>query len=117
MTKALDKRSGLLIRAGTRVATEDEISGAAGRRKFFEIEKFDSKIVRDFLSKNGQSQGAYTIGVLVDKSALKTAKSGNFFANIKLSDLAKYDINKVKTHLEKKMEKTDLQTHMRSLKV
>jgi len=53
MTKALDKRSGLLIRAGTRVATEDEISGAAGRRKFFEIEKFDSKIVRDFLSKNG----------------------------------------------------------------
>ena len=67
----MDKRSGLILRAGTRVATEDEISASAGRRKFFEIEKFDSKLVRNFLQQHGKSQGACTIGVLVDKSPLK----------------------------------------------
>ena len=49
MQKALDKRSGLILRNGTRVATEDEITAKAGKRKYFEIEKFDSKSVRDFL--------------------------------------------------------------------
>ena len=65
MTKALDKRSGLLIRAGTRVATEDEISGAAGRRKFFEIEKFDSKELEHLLSNSTKNVAQEVVGCLI----------------------------------------------------
>jgi len=40
-----------------------------------------------------QSLGIFTIGVLVDKSPLKTSGNGKKFMMLKLSDLVKYDIN------------------------
>jgi len=37
-----DARSGILLRDGTRVATEDDILAKANRRDFIELEQIDS---------------------------------------------------------------------------
>ena len=41
-----EKRSGILLRDGTRVATEDEILAKANRRDFIELEQIDSFEIR-----------------------------------------------------------------------
>lgn len=122
-SQSKEQRSGLLIRDETRVVEEDEICGKVGSRKFFPIEKLDSLDARNVDIKQMQSLGIYTIGVLVDKSPLKTSGNGKKFMMLKLSDLVKYDTNQVKKHLSAilepkiaagKCEKDELKIAMKS---
>ena len=48
---------------------------------------------------NSHSQGFYTIGVLTDASPLMTSRNGKKFGIFKITDLVKYDLNKVKSVL------------------
>jgi len=83
----------LLLRDGTRVATEDEIRVRVGKRDFIEIEKIDQLDTRQKYATLNQSHGMYTIGVLTDKSPAMTSKAGKKFGIFKLTDLIKYDLN------------------------
>ena len=48
----------------------------------------------------GLGKGYYTIGVIVDKIGVLTSKGGKKFTIIKLSNLVKYNLPKVKKYLE-----------------
>ena len=43
-----------------------------------------------------QVNGFFTIGVVTDKSQVITGKTGKKFSILKISDLTKYDLNKLK---------------------
>ena len=43
-----------------------------------------------------QVNGFFTIGVVTDKSQVITSKKGKKFSILKISDLTKYDLNKLK---------------------
>lgn len=43
-----------------------------------------------------QINGFFTIGVVTDKSQVITGKTGKKFSILKISDLTKYDLNKLK---------------------
>ena len=102
-SKCKDENSGLLLRPDTRVCTEDEITAKANGRKFISLEDIDSYETRQNYNQMLQTQGAYTIGVIVDKQERTTAQ-GKKFIILKLSDLIKYDIKQVKEHLAKTLE-------------
>lgn len=96
---AIDSNSKLLVRKGTRVFTEDEIKAAAGPRQFIDVMSMDMFEVRTKQAKLSQTQGFFTIGVITDISPKITGKNGKPFCIIKVSDLIKYDLNKVKEQL------------------
>ena len=53
-------------------------------------------------------KGFYTIGIVVDKIGVLTSKNGKSFTILKLSDIVKYDLNKVKAHLAKEFSGDDV---------
>lgn len=77
--------------------TEDEISLKVGTREFIDIEKIDRKDIKAKSNQMNQVNGFFTIGVITDKSPIITSKNGKKFSIFKLSDLAKYDLNKLGT--------------------
>ena len=91
-----DQNSGILIRKGTRCETEDDLRAHAGERVFQPISTIDHYEVRQKNRQQNQTVGCYTIGVLTDVSPVQTSKKGTKFCIMKLSDLNKYDLNKVK---------------------
>jgi hypothetical protein len=101
---ASDKNSGIILRSRSRVATEDEVRLKANGRVFVSIEEVDSHEVRHKFSANLQSQGFFTIGVLCDVAPPMTSKNGKKFSILKLTDLVKYDLNKVKRALSAQVD-------------
>lgn len=87
--------SKLLIRPGTRLLSQDQILAKIRGREFISIEKLDSAPVLARLPKTLQSSGAFTVGVMVEKSPMITSKAGKKFCFVKLSDLEKYDLNQL----------------------
>lgn len=77
------------------------------RRQYVGFEKIDSK--ENLASTGlvgGQGKGYFTIGVVVDKIGVLTSKSGKKkFTILKLSDLVKYNMIRVKQHLEQQYAK------------
>lgn len=55
----------------------------------------------------GKAQGFFTVGVIVDKIGVLTSQKGKKFTILKLSDLTKYDMNRVKSHLAKEYTKDE----------
>lgn len=49
--------------------------------------------------------GFFTIGVIVDRIGVLTSKGGKKFTILKLSDLVKYDMSKVRAHLARQFPK------------
>lgn len=97
---SIDKRSGILLRENTRTLTEDEIQGKVGSREFISIEKIDRKDMRDKNAVINQVNGFFTIGVVTEKSPIIVSKTGKKFSILKISDLTKYDLNKLKSTLD-----------------
>ena len=64
-------------------------------REFISIEILDQTITGA-----GHVRAFFTIGVIVDVSGPIIAKSGKKFSIMKISDLVKYDMSKVKKFLE-----------------
>jgi hypothetical protein len=56
------------------------------------------------------------VGTIVDKLPVRTSKSGKNFSIFKISDLQKYEMGKVKQHLEKtfKKESEELKSAMKA---
>ena len=109
---SIDKRSGILLRENTRTLTEDEIQGKVGSREFISIEKIDRKDMRDKNAVINQVNGFFTIGVVTEKSPIIVSKTGKKFSILKISDLTKYDLNKLKSTLDQgaqNAEETKLQ--------
>ena len=104
--------SGIMLRDQTRVATEDEIMAKANRREFIPIEKLDLLETRTKHALTCQSSGIYTIGVLTDKSPPIPCKNGKHFTIFKLTDLVKYDINRVEDVIRASLGK-DMKTDMK----
>lgn len=107
---AIDSHSGIIIRKGTRTITEDEIKVAAGSRHFIDVMSMDMFESRSEQAKLQQSQGFFTIGVVTESSPPIAGKSGKQFSIMKITDLIKYDMNKVRLqlteHLEDKIKKS-----------
>jgi len=101
---ASDINSGIILRSQSRVATEDEVRLKANGRVFVPIEEVDRHDVRLKYSVNLQSQGFFTTGVLCDVAPPMTSKNGKKFSILKLTDLVKYDLNKVKQVLAAQIE-------------
>lgn len=92
-----EERSGILLRKGTRCASEDEIlAKVSTHREFVPIEQMDDFATRSKYQTLAHSHGFYTIGVLTDASPLMTSRNGKKFGIFKITDLVKYDLNKVK---------------------
>ena len=72
------------------------------RRQYVGIDKIDSK---ENLATTGvvggPGKGYFTVGVVVDKIGVLTSKGGKSFTILKLSDLVKYNMTRVKQHLER----------------
>ena len=87
--------------------TEDELRVNAQGRVFVPIGNMDHYDVRQKNFQANQTVGCYTIGVLTDVSPVQTSKKGTKFCIMKLSDLNKYDLNKVKPTYTTQLEKIE----------
>jgi hypothetical protein len=101
---ASEKNSGILLRKGTRVATEDELRAKTNGRPFVEIERVDEHELRHKFSASLQSQGFFTTGVVCDVAPPMSSKNGKKFSIMKLTDLVKYDLNLVKGAVTQQVE-------------
>jgi hypothetical protein len=88
----IEEYTGLILRQGSRKMTHDQVISHSNKRTFIPIEDLDSPESSFSITK-----GFFTIGIVVDKSGVKTSKKGSDFCIFKLSDLQKYDMNKVKS--------------------
>ncbi len=88
-----EKYTGLLLQK--RLLNEDDIDIHTAAREFIPIEKLDQT-----MPQIGGVKAFFTIGVVVDVSGPFQSKSGKQFSTLKLSDLVKYDLNKVRKLLE-----------------
>jgi len=88
-----EKYSGLLLKK--RLLSEDDIDIHTSAREFIPIETLDQTITAV-----GNICAFFTIGVIVEVSGTIKAKSGKQFSVMKLSDLVKYDLSKVRKLLE-----------------
>jgi len=79
-----EENSRLLLRAGSRVIAEDEFKRAVGGRLYCGL---------DSLQTQG---GIYTVGVVVERSGVLQSKNGKRFMTFKVSDLEKFDLQKVR---------------------
>ena len=98
-----EEYSKVLLKEHTRKLSKIELDAkVTKRRQFVSIEKIDSK---ENLSSTGlvgnKAAGFFTVGVIVDKIGVLNSKGGKRFTIVKLSDLVKYDLNRVKNHLTK----------------
>jgi hypothetical protein len=68
------------------------------------LENIDSKkqITSDSLVSQGK--GFFTVGIVVDKIGVLTSKAGKLFTILKLSDIVKYEMPKVKQFVSKEFE-------------
>ena len=96
MHQGRDEKSGILMRKDTRILTEDEIMGKVGSRDFVAIEEMDEINMRLKYHSQLAHQGMYTIGVLTESTPIIISKRGKKFCIFKISDLVKYDLNRVK---------------------
>lgn len=101
-----DLRSGLILRVDTRVAEEDEIAAKANGREFIDIESLDNPETKEKY-KNNQQQGFFTIGCLCDKSPILATKGGKKYVLAKLTDLQKYDLDKVQKLVDSQYKSKD----------
>ena len=62
------------------------------------LEKLDSTIMGSVL------QAYYTLGVVVEISALRQSRNGKAYAFMKITDLAKYDMVRVKRMLDQRFK-------------
>lgn len=70
------------------------------RREFLPIENLDGPNQDALFNK-----GFFTVGTIVDKLPIRTSKSGKPFSIFRISDIQKFDMTKVKQHLEKTYRK------------
>ena len=85
----------------TRKLSKDELDAkVTKRRQFVSIEQIDS---REQLSATGlvgsKGAGFFTVGVIVDKIGVLTSKGGKRFTILRISDLVKYEMVRVKEQL------------------
>ena len=76
--------SRLVMRPGSRKLQTDEVRKAVGGRLFCPLDALNS------------AGGIYTVGVVVERSGVLSSKSGKRFMSFKVSDLEKYDMQKVR---------------------
>lgn len=88
-----EKYTGMLLQK--RLLNDDDVDIHTSAREFIPIEKLDQTI-QSF----GSAKAFFTIGVVVDVSGPLQAKSGKQFSILKLTDLVKYDLAKVRKFLE-----------------
>ena len=90
----VEENSNLILRAKTRKVTKDELAAkVTKRRQFVSIEKIDSGEQQKVV---GGKVGFFTVGVVVDRIGVLTSKGGKTFSILKLSDLVKYNMKRVK---------------------
>ena len=88
-----EKYTGMILQK--RLLNEDDVDIHTSAREFISIEKLDQTI-----TSIGSAKAFFTIGVVVDVSGPLQAKSGKNFSIVKLTDLVKYDLAKVRKMLE-----------------
>ena len=94
--ESVEVYSQLIMRDGSRKIKHDALMAKVNRRAYVPIDQVDSK---EQLSPSGlvkTGKGFFTIGVVVDKSRVLESKAGKKFVILKLSDLEKYDMPKVR---------------------
>ena len=70
-------------------------------REFIPIETLDHYMQ----GYSGGMKAFFTVGVVVENAGPYTSKSGKQFSIMKISDLVKYDLGKVKKHLQSMADK------------
>ena len=89
--------SQILMREGSRKIKQDQLQAKLARRKYIQFDELDSKEQLAPTGTVATGKGFFTVGVIVDKSrVLESAKTGKKFIILKLSDLVKYDMGKVR---------------------
>ena len=90
------------MRDGSRKLSKDELQAKVTlRRQYISLDKIDTKENTSSTGLIGSSKGYFTVGVIVDKIGVLTSKGGKKFTIVKLSDLVKYNMARVKQHLER----------------
>ena len=115
-TECVETYSQIILREGSRKVKQDELDVKVNRRTFVQFDQLDSK---EQLSSTGlvsSQKGFFTIAVMVDKSRVLESKHGKKFIILKLSDLVKYDMSKVRQLIEKEF-KNDPGAQKEALKV
>ena len=100
-TECVETYSQIILREGSRKIKQDELDVKVNRRKFVQFEQLDSKEQLDAGGLVSSQKGLFTIAVVVDKSRVLESKSGKKFIILKLSDLVKYDMPKVRQQVQK----------------
>ena len=83
-----------------RLLNEDDVDIHTSAREFLPIETLDSLYIQ-----SASMKAFFTVGVVVELAGPFTAKSGKGFSVMKLSDLVKYDLSKVRKLLAEKADK------------
>lgn len=91
-----EKYSGLLLQK--RLLNEEDVDIHTSARTFVPIEGLDLEAL-------STAKAFFTIGVVVELAGPLTAKTGKPFSILKISDLVKYDIAKVRKVLAAKADK------------
>lgn len=81
-----EENSNIILRPGSRLKQQDEIAAAVQGRSYLPLEELNDK----------SAAGIFTVGVVVDRSGVLTSKAGKKFVSFKISDLQKYDREKVR---------------------
>ena len=94
MENCVEENSNIILRPKSRRVSKDELGAkVTKRRHFVSIEKIDSDENQKLVS--GKA-GYFTVGVVVDRIGVLTSKGGKTFSILKLSDLVKYNMKRVK---------------------
>lgn len=83
--------------------TQDDIEIYTSRREFLSLEKMDYTILGSSILR-----AYFTIGVIIEISAVRESKNGKPYAFMKISDLVKYDIMRAKKMIEAKFKEDDV---------
>ncbi len=92
----LETFSSILLREGSRKIKQDSLEAKTNRRTFIPFDQLDSK---EQLSSTGlveNGKGFFIIAVVVDSSRVLESKNGKKFVILKLSDIVKYNMEKVR---------------------
>ena len=98
-----------MIKEKTRILTKDElVQKVTKRRSFVNLEQIDSiENMSSIGLVGGKGKGFFTVGIIVDRIGVLTSKGGKKFTIIKISDLVKYNMSRVKEHLGRQWGKDE----------
>lgn len=94
------------MRAKSRIVSKDELTAkVTKRRQFVCIEKIDSQENMSSVGLvGGKGKGFFTVGVVVDRIGVLTSLKGKTFTILKISDMVKYNMTRVKEYLNRQFK-------------